>query len=127
MIILYGVPFPKNLVKSYFCILFDFAVADSYDLWSFVENIVGKDLKELIESRPKPLIVRPDSGDPVQTLITVLNKLETSFGGVTTNAKGFKLLPPSLVLFNLKRLFQNFRIYVNIYFFYDSLLFMEME
>ena len=98
MIILYGVPFPKNLVKSYFCILFDFAVADSYDLWSFVENIVGKDLKKLIESRPKPLIVRPDSGDPVQTLITVLNKLETSFGGVTTNTKGFKLLPPSLVL-----------------------------
>ena len=73
-------------------------MADSYDLWSFVENIVGKDLKELIESRPKPLIVRPDSGDPVQTLITVLNKLETSFGGVTTNTKGFKLLPPSLVL-----------------------------
>ena len=92
-------------------------MADSYDLWSFVENIVGKDLKKLIESRPKPLIVRPDSGDPVQTLITVLNKLETSFGGVTTNAKGFKLLPPSLVLFTLKKLLQNFRIYVNIYFF----------
>jgi len=73
-------------------------VADSYDLWSFVENIVGKDLKELIESRSKPLIVRPDSGDPVPTLITVLNKLETSFGGVTTNAKGFKLLPPSLLV-----------------------------
>lgn len=73
-------------------------VSDSYDIWNFVDNILGGELKEIIEKRSVPLIVRPDSGDPVETLIKVLNKLEQAFGGVTKNDKGYKLLPPYLAV-----------------------------
>ena len=68
-------------------------VADSYDIWSHIENILGQDHIDLIKSRKVPLIVRPDSGDPAFTLVNTLNKLEKIFG-FTKNSKGYKLLPP---------------------------------
>ena len=69
-------------------------VSDSYDLWHFIDDIVGKDLKEHVLTRAASgghLVIRPDSGDPVENVLKVLERLQVSFG-VKTNSKGFKVL-----------------------------------
>lgn len=66
-------------------------VSDSYDLDNAVDNIFGDELKGLVLSQTGTLVVRPDSGDPVETPIRVLKKLWRTFGG-TTNSKGYKVL-----------------------------------
>ena len=70
---------------------------DSYDVWNVLENILGEELKELIVSRKESgfLGVRPDSGDPAEVVLKVLDILGEKFG-YTTNLKGFKLLPSFL-------------------------------
>lgn len=40
-----------------------------------------------------PLVIRPDSGDPVDNVLRVLATLEKKFGAAE-NGKGFKVLPP---------------------------------
>ena len=70
-------------------------VVDSYDIWHVLNNILGKELKELIEAREGFLGVRPDSGEPTVVVVKVLNILGEKFG-FTTNAKGFKILPKYL-------------------------------
>lgn len=66
-------------------------VSDSYDLDNAIENIWGGTLKSAVETRKGTLVVRPDSGDPVETPARVLAKLWDIFGGVT-NAKGCRVL-----------------------------------
>jgi nicotinamide phosphoribosyltransferase len=71
-------------------------VSDSYDLWNFVDNIIGKDLKDLVVSRSEDgaggtLVVRPDSGDPVTNVLKLLERLGNIFGE-QTNSKGYKVL-----------------------------------
>ena len=58
------------------------------------------ELKAKVLARPGPtgegagtLVVRPDSGDPVETSLKVVELLWDAFGG-ETNAKGFKVLDP---------------------------------
>lgn len=68
-------------------------VADSYDMDNFVSNIIGEDMKDYIINSGKTVVVRPDSGDPVEIVVRVLKLLEEKFGS-TTNSKGFKVLPP---------------------------------
>ena len=48
-------------------------VSDSYDIYNACDNIWGKDLRALIETRSPdaPLIIRPDSGDPLETVLKV--------------------------------------------------------
>ncbi len=70
-------------------------VGDSYDLWNFVDNIVGKELKDVVTSRDGSLVVRPDSGDPVANVLKVLERLGKAFG-VETNTKGYKVLHKSV-------------------------------
>lgn len=41
------------------------------------------------------LVIRPDSGDPVQTLLKVFEILFTKFG-YQVNSKGYKVLPPQV-------------------------------
>ncbi|XP_076448009.1 nicotinamide phosphoribosyltransferase-like [Babylonia areolata] len=70
-------------------------VSDSYDLWNAVEHIWGEELKELVEARGKSggvLVIRPDSGDPPEIVVKVLNILEKKFGSIK-NSRGFKVLP----------------------------------
>ncbi len=68
-------------------------VADSYDVWNFVDNILASDeLKSKVESRKGVIVVRPDSGDPVAVVKKVLEKLGDKFG-TTNNAAGYKMLP----------------------------------
>lgn len=69
-------------------------VSDSYDLWHFIDDIIGKDLKSLVLDRAETgghLVIRPDSGDPVENVLKVLDHLKSVFG-VETNSKGFQVL-----------------------------------
>uniref|UniRef100_A0A670J6X4 Nicotinamide phosphoribosyltransferase n=1 Tax=Podarcis muralis TaxID=64176 RepID=A0A670J6X4_PODMU len=72
-------------------------VSDSYDIYNACEKIWGEDLRHLIESRSAeaPLIIRPDSGNPLDTVLKVLEILGRKFP-ITENEKGYKLLPPYL-------------------------------
>ena len=70
-------------------------VADSYDIFSAVENLFGGSLKDKVLENAEAgsrLVVRPDSGDPVKTPIAVIEKLMEKFG-CTENSKGYRVLP----------------------------------
>lgn len=78
--------FPKGLVA---------VVSDSYDLYHTCKEIWGETLRTLIAERDGVLIIRPDSGDPVDVLPKVLEILGSRFG-YTTNKKGYQVLPSFL-------------------------------
>ncbi|WP_424405556.1 nicotinate phosphoribosyltransferase [Pasteurella sp. PK-2025] len=67
-------------------------VSDSYDLWNALENLWGGELKEKVIHAGGTLVIRLDSGDPVQVVCRALEILENKFG-VTINSKGYKVLP----------------------------------
>ncbi|MDE1856793.1 MAG: nicotinate phosphoribosyltransferase [Candidatus Micrarchaeota archaeon] len=66
-------------------------VVDSYDLHGACRDILGTKLKSLVVRRDGNIIVRPDSGDPVEVALDVIGILGDSFG-FDTNRKGFKVL-----------------------------------
>jgi nicotinamide phosphoribosyltransferase len=68
-------------------------VSDSYDLDKAVADIWGGSLKDKVLTRQGTLVVRPDSGDPVETPVRTLKALWEKFGG-TANGKGFRVLDP---------------------------------
>lgn len=65
-------------------------VSDSYNIWEALET--WKDLEPLILEKGGTLVVRPDSGDPVETPVKVVKRLIDLFG-YTLNSKGYKVLP----------------------------------
>jgi nicotinamide phosphoribosyltransferase len=70
-------------------------VSDSYDVIRACRDYWGKELKDLILSRDGTLVVRPDSGEPVETVLAVIRELGKAFGW-TKNDKGYKVLPPQV-------------------------------
>jgi nicotinamide phosphoribosyltransferase len=70
-------------------------VSDSYDIFKACSKYWGTELKELVLSRDGVLVIRPDSGDPVFTLLKVFDILMDKFG-FTINEKGFRVLPPQV-------------------------------
>lgn len=68
-------------------------VSDSYDLDAAVNNIWGGSLKAKVQSRQGTLVVRPDSGDPIETPLRTVKALWEKFGG-TINSKGYRVLDP---------------------------------
>lgn len=68
-------------------------VSDSYDLDAAVADIWGGSLREKVLTRKGTLVVRPDSGDPIETPLRTVKKLWEKFSG-TTNSKGFRVLDP---------------------------------
>ena len=70
-------------------------VSDSYNIFRACEQYWGEDLKEQILKRDGTLVIRPDSGDPVKTLLKVFEILMSKFG-YTVNDKGYKVLPPQV-------------------------------
>lgn len=68
-------------------------VSDSYDLDAAVRGIWGGTLKDKVLSRKGTLVVRPDSGDPIETPLRTVQSLWEAFGG-TVNGKGYKVLDP---------------------------------
>lgn len=94
-------------------------VSDSYDIYNACEKIWGEDLRSLIEMRSAdaPLVVRPDSGNPLDTVLKVRMEVLKQAGSKTAsnaplfhqvleilgtkfipteNSKGYKVLPPCI-------------------------------
>lgn len=67
-------------------------VSDSYDIFHAITEIWGKQLKEQVETHGGRLVVRPDSGEPVQMVSDVVEALMDAFGYIE-NTKGYKQLP----------------------------------
>lgn len=67
-------------------------VSDSYDYWNLVDNILPQ-LKDEILNHDGCLLIRGDSGDPVDVVTKTVFKLWDIFGG-SVNSKGFKVLNP---------------------------------
>jgi nicotinamide phosphoribosyltransferase len=70
-------------------------VSDSYNIIRACDEYWGTELKEQILKREGTLVIRPDSGDAVQTLLKVFEVLTEKFG-YTVNEKGYKVLPPQV-------------------------------
>ncbi len=82
----------KNLLEVYKDAPLLACVSDSYDILNACD-IFGGVLKEQVMARKGTLVIRPDSGDPTQTMLQVLEKLGEKFG-YTVNDKGYKVLDP---------------------------------
>ena len=75
-------------------------VSDSYDYDNALRNIWGGELKqEVLDGMEKGnlLVIRPDSGDPVESVVGTLNTLSSIFGH-SVNPEGFKSLPQGLAV-----------------------------
>jgi nicotinamide phosphoribosyltransferase len=70
-------------------------VSDSYDIFRACSDIIGTKLKDKILARDGVFVVRPDSGDPVSTVLRILDILGEKMG-MTVNAKGCKVLNPKV-------------------------------
>lgn len=70
-------------------------VSDSYNIFQAVEKLWGGKFRDAILQRNGTLVIRPDSGDPVRTLLKVFELLMDKFG-YTVNGKGYKVLPPQV-------------------------------
>lgn len=73
-------------------------VSDTYDVFNFV-NSMSENHKQRILDRDGTVVFRPDSGDPIDVnlqLIDILWKQFGEYGTVTSN--GYRLLPPQVRL-----------------------------
>ena len=70
-------------------------VSDSYNIFRACEDYWGSELRDRVLGRDGTLVVRPDSGPPVETVLRVLGILGDAFG-TERNIKGYKVLPPQI-------------------------------
>ncbi len=70
-------------------------VSDSYDIFKACSDHWGKTLKDEVLERDGVLVVRPDSGEPVEVLMKIFPILGDAFG-TEINDKGYKLLNPKV-------------------------------
>ena len=69
-------------------------VSDSFDIFNAIEQgWCGPRLHKLVRESGGTLVVRPDSGDPVEVILKCLEIFERKIG-MTVNTKGYKVLPP---------------------------------
>jgi nicotinamide phosphoribosyltransferase len=66
-------------------------VSDSYDLWNAVDRLWGDSLRQAVIDSGAMVVIRPDSGNPVEIVEKVLQRLDARFGS-TLNGKGYKVL-----------------------------------
>jgi nicotinamide phosphoribosyltransferase len=86
-------------VKAYENMLTQFAkpgailavVSDSYDIYNAASKLWGEDLRQRVIDSGATVVIRPDSGDPVEVNRRLVEILGEKFG-YTKNAKGFKVL-----------------------------------
>lgn len=86
-------------VKAYENMLNQFArpgsilavVSDSYDIFNAAANLWGEALRQRVIDSGATLVIRPDSGDPVEVNTKLVRILNDKFGS-TVNAKGFRVL-----------------------------------
>lgn len=70
-------------------------VSDSYDIFNACDVIYGQMLHDVIMQRDGVLVIRPDSGDIIPTMLRILEILGRRFG-TTVNSKGYRVLPPQV-------------------------------
>lgn len=70
-------------------------VSDSYNIYHAAEQIWGVELKQQVLDSGATVVIRPDSGNPVAVVLSLLRILGERFG-FTTNKKGYKVLHPSV-------------------------------
>jgi len=88
-----------NEVKAYENMLTQFArpgtilavVSDSYDIYNAASKLWGEELRQQVIDSGATVVIRPDSGDPVEVNRRLIEILGEKFG-YTKNAKGFKVL-----------------------------------
>lgn len=91
----------ENEAKAYSNMLTQYSkglvavVSDSYDIYNACDKLWGTELKEQILTREGTLVVRPDSGEPKDVVLKVIEILGERLG-YTTNAKGYKVLDPHI-------------------------------
>ena len=66
-------------------------VSDSYDIFSACERLWGGELREQVRQSGATVVIRPDSGEPTETILKVANILAAKFGAAT-NRKGYRVL-----------------------------------
>lgn len=92
----------ENEQKAYENMLRQFAkpgslvavVSDSYDIYHAVEKIWGANLRQQVIESGATVVIRPDSGNPLEVPIEVIKTLMGKVGYIT-NKKGFDVLPSS--------------------------------
>ena len=72
-------------------------VVDSFDVYRAANEMFGGALREQVLARDGLLVLRPDSGDPVQVLLRLLPMLAERFGS-TRNHTGYRTLDPKIRL-----------------------------
>lgn len=70
-------------------------VSDSFDIYKACSDIWGDKLRMDVLRREGTLVIRPDSGDPLEVLPRIMDILADKFGA-STNTKGFKVLNPKV-------------------------------
>lgn len=85
----------RNMIDQYKDFPLVACVSDSYDIYNACEYIWGTELKERLNQFNGTLVVRPDSGDPLEVLPRVIKILADKFG-YETNAKGYMVLNPKI-------------------------------
>ncbi|MCY7348520.1 MAG: hypothetical protein LH614_20215, partial [Pyrinomonadaceae bacterium] len=89
----------ENEIEAYRNILKHFAkpnalvavVSDSWDIYNAVEKIWGEQLKQEVVDSGATIVIRPDSGEPVEVVSRVAKILGEKFG-FEINSKGYKVL-----------------------------------
>jgi nicotinamide phosphoribosyltransferase len=66
-------------------------VSDSWNIFEAVEKIWGEQLRQEVVDSGATVVIRPDSGEPVEVVTRVAQILGEKFG-TETNSKGFKVL-----------------------------------
>lgn len=66
-------------------------VSDSYDIFKATKEMWCGALKDDVISSGATVVIRPDSGDPLQVLPILVDMVASSYG-YTTNDKGYKVL-----------------------------------
>lgn len=66
-------------------------VSDSYDIYNAIDQHWGTTLRDEVIRSGATVVIRPDSGDPVEVVLQCLQRLEQHFG-VVVNGKGYKVL-----------------------------------
>ncbi len=67
-------------------------VSDSYDLFSAIDTLWGGTLREKVINNGGTVVIRPDSGIPVDIVCATIQRLMDKFG-YRENSKGFRVLP----------------------------------
>jgi nicotinamide phosphoribosyltransferase len=66
-------------------------VSDSYDIFHAISELWGKALRDEVVASGATVVVRPDSGDPVEVVHRCVSLLDEAFGS-TVNGKGYRVL-----------------------------------